>query len=384
MSTTSNEDKAMKLFHRAYETIYKTKCTNKQLVAAKAKLYAATTLDEFVAATELFRGTRTRNARISLGKSWLFQAADLANKDKAGAGAAASGSAAAASDKHVEAKPTKPAGWQPVVRGVKQACWCGQEWGEGHEDAAAHDAQSEASPSPLDKTPRIVLASPSPLDKTSRVVLSADEVQQLRAAGVCTDGTRYTGGAAGAARAAPAPVVFDLTQSSEDEAPPAEPPKSSKAAGKAVKLEADDVYTWQMNDCPQDGWHDNIEAAMAILKKKGKCAGFEALGDEATDQLRTLPLNVGEILMNKVRDEVHIGNLDAFIIKHAKHLRNQWGVSDPETIYEEMEAEYGAFKGSPDHYPGDPKNEGERTESDDEAGAPCVYKCDSKGNSIEY
>jgi len=47
--------------------------------------------------------------------------------------------------KHVAAKPTKPAGWQPVVGGVKQACWCGKEWGEGHEDAAAHDAQSEAS-----------------------------------------------------------------------------------------------------------------------------------------------------------------------------------------------------------------------------------------------
>jgi hypothetical protein len=90
MSTTSNEDKTMKLFHRAYETIYKTKCTNKQIVAAKAKLYAATTLDEFVAATELFRGTRTRNARISLGKSWLFQAADLVNKATAGAGAAGS------------------------------------------------------------------------------------------------------------------------------------------------------------------------------------------------------------------------------------------------------------------------------------------------------
>ena len=36
---------------------------------------------------------------------------------------------------------TKPAGWQPVVGGVKQACWCGHEWVEGHEDAAAHDGQ---------------------------------------------------------------------------------------------------------------------------------------------------------------------------------------------------------------------------------------------------
>jgi hypothetical protein len=52
--------------------------------------------------------------------------------------------------KHVAAKPTKPAGWQPVVGGVKQACWCGKEWGEGHEDAAAHDAQNEGGSSSSD------------------------------------------------------------------------------------------------------------------------------------------------------------------------------------------------------------------------------------------
>ena len=47
--------------------------------------------------------------------------------------------------KHVAAKPTKPAGWQPVVDGVKQPCWCGEQWYDGHEDAAVHDEQSEAS-----------------------------------------------------------------------------------------------------------------------------------------------------------------------------------------------------------------------------------------------
>ncbi len=39
---------------------------------------------------------------------------------------------------------TKPAGWQAVVGGVKQACWCGQEWAEGHEDAGVHDVQRES------------------------------------------------------------------------------------------------------------------------------------------------------------------------------------------------------------------------------------------------
>jgi hypothetical protein len=42
---------------------------------------------------------------------------------------------------------TKPADWQSHVHGVKQACWCGQEWGEGHEDAAVHDVQGEGGSS---------------------------------------------------------------------------------------------------------------------------------------------------------------------------------------------------------------------------------------------
>ncbi len=33
---------------------------------------------------------------------------------------------------------SKPEGWQETVGGVKQTCWCGKEWDEGHEDAAAH------------------------------------------------------------------------------------------------------------------------------------------------------------------------------------------------------------------------------------------------------
>ena len=28
----------------------------------------------------------------------------------------------------------KPVGWQETVGGVKQACWCGQEWSDKHED----------------------------------------------------------------------------------------------------------------------------------------------------------------------------------------------------------------------------------------------------------
>jgi hypothetical protein len=41
-------------------------------------------------------------------------------------------------------KPSKPAGWQPVVDGVKQPCWCGEQWYDGHEDADVHDEQSES------------------------------------------------------------------------------------------------------------------------------------------------------------------------------------------------------------------------------------------------
>lgn len=29
---------------------------------------------------------------------------------------------------------SKPVGWQETVGGVKQACWCGEQWSDTHED----------------------------------------------------------------------------------------------------------------------------------------------------------------------------------------------------------------------------------------------------------
>ena len=36
----------------------------------------------------------------------------------------------------------KPVGWQETVGGVKQACWCGEEWHDNHEDG--NHAEEEA------------------------------------------------------------------------------------------------------------------------------------------------------------------------------------------------------------------------------------------------
>ena len=42
----------------------------------------------------------------------------------------------------------KPVGWQETVGGVKQACWCGEEWHDNHEDGnhAEEEAQVPALP----------------------------------------------------------------------------------------------------------------------------------------------------------------------------------------------------------------------------------------------
>ena len=209
---------------------------------------------------------------------------------------------------------------------------------------------------------------------------------------------------ANAGQKRPVAEVIDLTPSSDDEAQPVEPPKAkakaaggcggvaqpSNAAGKAAKQEKNEViYTWQMGDCDGNGFHADMISAMEDLKKTRKCAGFEALGDEALDQMRTLPLNVGAVLMNKIRDEMRIPNLDVFVIKHANHLRNQWSVYDPETIFAEMQEEYDA-EGATESDEGEdeffdvPHSDSDSDDNAAQPGSPIVHALDSQGNSLEY
>jgi hypothetical protein len=82
---------------------------------------------------------------------------------------------------------------------------------------------------------------------------------------------------------------------------------------------------------------------------------------------------------------MRIPNLDAFVIKHAKHLRNQWSVYDPETIYEEMQAEYDAEGATESDEKEDEFFDVPHSDSDsDNAGSPIVHALDSNGNSLEY
>jgi hypothetical protein len=92
-----------------------------------------------------------------------------------------------------------------------------------------------------------------------------------------------------------------------------------------------------MGDLMGDGWNGLIVTAMKQVQDLGKCAGFDALDKEATDQLRTLPIFVGEILLKKLRKEQKVSDVSAYIIENAEKLRNQWGIDKPETIYAEMQ-----------------------------------------------
>ena len=48
-------------------------------------------------------------------------------------------------------KVCRPAGWEEEVDGVKQTCWCGEEWCDNHEDGNHSDVSVEEARSVLGK-----------------------------------------------------------------------------------------------------------------------------------------------------------------------------------------------------------------------------------------
>lgn len=300
-------DIALSKFQAGFLLINKTRTDNPKIRKAKKALSKAKTVDKFMLATELFRRNETPNKRISQGMDLLFAAAKIV-RDAQDAIKAAS-----------LAVELCNVGVSAAVCDVSRA------------DVARDVARARLSAPALE----------SPIDKMHRVVLSASEPVEPKPA------------AAGQKRPADK-VVPDLTLSSDDEdnakkpcldkkeAPAGGMAQPSNAAGKAAK---EVEYAWDIMDEAGDGWHDQILVAMEKARKTGKCTGFAALDEAATDQLRTLPVNVAELLLNKLRDETkHISdrNVSAWIVKHAKHLRNQWNIYDSETIYAEMEEAYKA------------------------------------------
>ena len=44
---------------------------------------------------------------------------------------------------------SKPVGWQETVGGVKQACWCGEQWSDTHEDGNHAEAEVQVPVLPV-------------------------------------------------------------------------------------------------------------------------------------------------------------------------------------------------------------------------------------------
>jgi len=320
---------ALSKFEAAVHVLNGTRTLDKKLKKAKKALRKARSVPEFVDATNLFRGTANTNPRIAQGKDLLFAAAKIVRDAE---------DAIEASSLAVEfcnVGPSAPVADADVAR--------------------ASLAQARLSAPALQ----------SPLDQMHRVVLSATEPVEAT------------------------PAAGDKRPADKDEDSGKKPclAQTSNAAEKAAKEEVE--YAWDIFDETGDGWHVDVLVAMAKVQNTKKCSGFAALDQDATDQLRTLPVNVAELLLNKLCDEpkkISDGNVSAWIVKNGNHLRNQWSIYDPDTIYEEMEAAYKDRRA--DHRDEDESvaehNSDSASDSDDDAGAPCVYKCDSKGNSIEY
>lgn len=315
-------DVALPKFQAAREVLNRTRTLNARLRKAKKALKRAKTVDEFMAATQLFKRTQTANPRISEGKDLLFAAAKIV-RDAEDAIEACS-----LAVQFCNVGPSAPAA----------------------DEAAADVARARLS----------APARESAVDKMHHVVLSASEPVEAKPA------------ATGQKRPADKHVL-DLTLSSGDEDGGKEPRLDKKEAPAAAKAAEEVEYAWDMADEAGDGWHERIVAAMNDVRKTGKCSGFAALDEAATDQLRTLPVNVAHVLLNRLRDDTkHISdrNVSAYIVKHAKQLRNSWNIYDSETIYEEMHEVYSARHA--DH------------QDEDESVAHDAAALDSDGNSIEY
>jgi len=306
--------KALDVFKAAVVEIKETQTDNPKIKLGKSALYKAQTLDEFRAAAELFKGTTTRNPRISEAKRLLFVAAKMCN----------------------EADAARP-------------------------DVGSAKLSAPASLSALDKTHRVVLSADPVKVKTEPVDLPAADAGSKRPIACVSQ------------KAPASPVCI----SSDDEA--GQPGKAAASKKPKTTKDSDDenevVYAWQMGSC-DDGFNDLIVEAMQNLTKLGKCAGFDELDQDATDQLRTLPVLHAEILLNKVRDETEkIRSISAYIVKHGEKIRHQWGIACVEDIYDEIERE---FKATYDNS----NDEDDEADEDDDAtpDGRIAYACDLEGN----
>lgn len=75
-------------------------------------------------------------------------------------------------------------------------------------------------------------------------------------------------------------------------------------------------------------WHHDVDVLFKKLEEDAKL-NRDKLDDMTLDVLKPLPYEVALLCLGKVRDEKPvIRNMNAFIVKNAAHLRNQWGLDD--------------------------------------------------------
>ena len=77
-----------------------------------------------------------------------------------------------------------------------------------------------------------------------------------------------------------------------------------------------------------DSWHATVKAVIDELENKNKFKPAD-LDPGALKAIRTLPAEAAVALLNKVRDEkTAIRNMNAYVVKNASILRNQWGIDE--------------------------------------------------------
>ena len=74
-------------------------------------------------------------------------------------------------------------GWQETVGGVKQACWCGEEWSDKHEDGNHAEEEVQVPVLPLGKTTKAKKAKKAKITKKAK----AAKAKAARAAAVESD-----------------------------------------------------------------------------------------------------------------------------------------------------------------------------------------------------
>jgi hypothetical protein len=189
-------NQALAMFEAAEVVLRGTQTQNPKIILAKRALYQAETIDEYMAAAKLFKGTSSQKPRIQEGSRLVKAAADkvakAAGKTSSGArpvlaavdiddisraspaaGSRAGGAAAKQAASPAAASPQKKA--SPAAAAAVK-----------HEASPAAAVKHEASPAPafprMPLTARVVESAPahvSLLDRSARVVLSAAQSVKL-------------------------------------------------------------------------------------------------------------------------------------------------------------------------------------------------------------